>query len=425
MRAVACLAPLLLSGCAWSLVDDGRIREAPFAGIVTRTAAARGDPRPAQVDARVVPKDEMSALLRESVLHERTPDEIARYQSRLVAVGLWPPERDLIEEIIGVARDEVAGFYVPESGVLYVVDGFRVPFSMRFLSALMRRDMLRELVLSHELVHLLQHRDEPALFDSLRWTEQDDATIAVQTALEGDATRYGYTALLGDSTGTLPDPEQLSDALEAEAQAKTTGALAEAPALLRLTLTFPYARGYPLSLAEGKELLQDPPATTEQVMHAERRRADFEIADLAPLEAALPPGCESLGQNTLGELGVWVLLQDLGGAAVSAAASDGWDGDRYLAARCGEHLAFVWWTAWDSEPDAVEFADAYAGIAPAVQARAGLPAPPRAVRDATRVLIASEPLAPLLPLLGERARRARSQTLDSLRAHFGLQPAQP
>jgi hypothetical protein len=255
--------------------------------------------------------------------------------------------------------------------------------------------------------------------------EQDDATTAVQAALEGDAVRYGYAALLVGTTGSLPDPDQLREALEAEAQATTKGALAEAPALLRLTLTFPYSRGYPLSVAEGTDLLDDPPATTEQVIHAERRRADFEVVDLAPLVAALPPGCESLGQNTLGELGVWVLLQDLGGAAISAAASEGWDGDRYLAARCGERLAFVWWTAWDSEADAVEFADAYAGIASAVSARAGLAAPPRAARDGARVLVASEPLAPLLPLLGERAHRARIHTLDSLRAHFGLLPAQP
>jgi hypothetical protein len=41
------------------------------------------------------------------------------------------------------------------------------------------------------------------------------------------------------------------------------------------------------------------------------------------------------------------------------------------------------------------------------------------------VLVVSEPLAPLLPLVGERARRARIHTLDSLQVHFGLVPAQP
>jgi hypothetical protein len=331
----------------------------------------------------------------------------------------------VIEESLAVAREEIAGFYVPESGVLYVVDDIHVPFTMRFLSTLLRRDLLREIVLSHEVVHLLQHRDTPALFDATRWLEQDDAGTAVQAAFEGDATHYGYAAVLGGANGSLPDPDQLRHELEAELATKKTGAWAEAPALLRLTLALPYAHGYPLSLAEGTRLLEDPPATTEQVMHAERRRAEFEVADLAPLEAALPAGCQSLGQNTLGELGIWVLFQDLGGAAVSAAASDGWDGDRYLAARCGERLAFVWWTAWDSESDAAEFADAYAEIASAVQDRAGLALPPRALRDGARVLVASEPLAPLLPLLGERARRARIHTLASLRAHFGLTPSSP
>jgi hypothetical protein len=408
-----------VSGCAWSLVDDGRIREEPFAEIVTRTAAARGDPRPAQVDARVVRKDDVAALLRENVMREHSPEEMARYQMRLEAVGLWPPERDLIEEILAALREEIAGFYVPETRVLYVVDGFRVPFSVRVLSALLHRDVLREVVLSHELVHLLQHRDTPALFDSMHWVEQDDASAAVQAAFEGDATHYGYSAVIAGSNAALPDP----DALRAELAASTSSSLANAPALVRLTLTLPYAHGYPLSLAEGTKLLEDPPASTEQVIHAERRHADFEVADLTPLEASLPAGCESLGQNTLGELEIWVLFEDLGGTAVAASASEGWDGDRYLAARCGGHLAFVWWTAWDSEQDAIEFADAYAQIASAVSARAGLAAPPRVTRDGTRVSIASEPLAPLVPLLGERARRARIRTLDALRAHFGLSPA--
>ena len=418
---VACLALLLLSGCAWSLIDDGRIREVPFAEIVARTATARGDPRPDRVDARVVGKDDVPALLRETILHGHTAEEVALYQTRLVAIGLWPPDRDLIEETIAVMRDEAAGFYVPDSGALYVIDGFRVPFSVRLVSALLRQDLLREVVLAHEIVHLLQHRSVPGLFDVTRWMEQDDATAAVQTAYEGDATHYGYAALLADTGAPLPSPEQVRESLEDDLAARTKGALAEAPALLRLTLALPYSRGYPLSLSEGTELLEDLPASMEQVMHAEQRHANFEIADLAPLEAALPAYCASLGQNTLGELGIWVLLQDLGGAAVSAAASDGWDGDRYLAARCGERLAFVWWTAWDSESDAVEFAEAYALIAPAVQDRAGLAAPPRVHRHGARVLVASDPLAPLVPLVGERARRTRIATLDALRAHFGLE----
>jgi hypothetical protein len=420
MRSLLCLTLLFASGCAWSLVDDGRIREQPFADIVTRTASVRGDPRPDRVDARLVSQSEVPALLRESLLHEHTNEQVERYQARLVAIGLWPPDRDLIEESVAVARDEIAGFYVPESRVLYVVEGFHVPFAMRFLSALLRRDVVRELILSHEIVHLLQHRDVPALFDTTRWVDQDDASAAVQAAFEGDAMHFGFAAMLAGGAGSMPDPDRVREELETELTSRKQGALAEAPALLRLTLGLPYSRGYPLSLAEGRALLDDPPASTEQVLHSERRRAEFEVADLARLEAALPPGCQSLGQDTLGELEIWVLFQDLGAADASAGASDGWDGDRFLAARCDGHLAFAWWTAWDSSDDAVEFAEAYTAIAPAAQARAGLAAPPRLVRDGARVLIASDPLAPLLPLFEARARRARIRSLDALRAHFGL-----
>ena len=421
------LALALLSGCAFSLVQDGRIREEPFAEIVTRTAAARGDPRPAQVDARVVEPDEVPALLRASIGHAWSPEELARYQERLVSIGLWPPERDLLEETLLVAREEIAGFYLPETRVLYAVEEVRMPFSVRFLSLLLRRDLLREAVLAHELVHLLQHRAVPTLFEATRWTEQDDATSAVQAAIEGDATHYGLLAMLpAGSEGLLPAPAEMESATQGELDEKADGALASAPGLLRLTLAFPYVRGYPLSLSEGTALLDDPPASTEQVLHAERRNADFQVADMARLEQTLPAGCEGLGQNTLGELGSWVLLSDLGTEPTAAlAASDGWDGDRYLAARCGEQRAFFWWTAWDSETDAGEFAEAYAAIADAVAARAGLAAAPSVGRDGVHVIISSEPLAGLLPLLDERARWARIQTLEELRTHFALESEAP
>jgi hypothetical protein len=414
---IALVALPLLSGCAWSLVQDGRLREEPFAEIVTRTAAARGDPRPAHVDARVVQPGEVPELMRASILSEWSPEEIARYQERLVAIGLWPPQRDLVEETVSVAKEEVAGFYLSETRVLYVVEGLDAPFSLRVASALLRRDFVREVVLTHEIVHLLQHLEAPLLFEVGAWTEQDDAAEAVQAAIEGDATHYGMLALLAGDEGALPDPGDMQAGMEAAAREES--ALAKSPALVRLTLAFPYASGYPLSREEGTALLHDPPASTEQVIHADRRRAEFQVADLAGLEAELPAGCESLGQNTVGELLIWVLLTDFG-ALPAEDASDGWDGDRYLAARCGERRAFFWWTAWDSEEDAAEFAAAYADLADHVAARAGLTARPEIRLDGAEVILYSEPLGALLPRLGREARRARITTLDELRAHFGL-----
>ena len=47
---------------------------------------------------------------------------------------------------VALARDEVAGFYLPETEVLYVVEEVPAPFSMRFASLLLRRDLVREAV---------------------------------------------------------------------------------------------------------------------------------------------------------------------------------------------------------------------------------------------------------------------------------------
>jgi hypothetical protein len=410
-------APLLLGGCAWSLVENGRVREEPFAEVVTRTAWVRGDPRPEHVDARVVRPDEVPALMRASIEAEWTPEEMARYEERLVAIGLWPPERDLLDETLRVAAEEVAGFYLPETRVLYLVEHLDVPFSVRVLSALFGRDFGREEVLSHEIAHLLQHLAAPTLFDVSSWQEQDDAVQAVSAALEGDATHYGLLSVASGEASLLPAPAELAqlfdDALGED------GALAQSPALLRYTLDFPYTRGYPLSLDEGTVLLDAPPASTEQVLHADRRTADFQVADLAALAAALPAGCESLGETTLGELLIWVLLADHGEIAPEE-ASDGWDGDRYLAARCNGERAFFWWTAWDSEADAEEFGDAYLGIADSVAERAGLAGAPLVGRDGVHVIVRSASLDALLPRLDREARWARITTFDELRAHFHL-----
>lgn len=115
-----------------------------------------------------------------------------------------------------------------------------------------------------------------------------------------------------------------------------------------------------------------------------------------------------------------MLLQELGlDVARAATAAAGSDGDRYVAARCAERRELVWLTAWDSEPDAEEFAADYAAVAPTLAARAGLGAPPEITRRGRRVGIASGGLATLAAELPARARIARVTSIDGVRAHFG------
>ena len=67
-------------------------------------------------------------------------------------------------------------------------------------------------------------------------------------------------------------------------------------------------------------------------------------------------GWQPVLEDTMGELGIRLVLNRIGPAAAETAA-DGWDGDRLRAFRRGEAIASVWLTAWDSDGDAAEFAD--------------------------------------------------------------------
>jgi hypothetical protein len=397
------LGAALACGCATSLVSGGQLRPEPFRGLVARTELARGIRSEGPVDARVVTRDELHAALRRSLEASWSEQEIRDYEEGLVAVGLWPEGRDLVQEMLAVMTEQVAGVYLPGERAVLIARELPVPFSVRLASFLTRRDLAREFVLTHELVHLLQHQRYPALLDpELDHRGQDDLATAVHAAIEGDALHYGLLAL--QPSGALPDPEELEESSEENLRATRKGAFAQAPALIRLTLLFPYAHGYPLSLSEGRRLLDAPPASTEQVLHPAKRREPFLAFDLAPLAERLPPECRVVSQNGAGELFLSVLFRDLD-PDTPRAVWEGWDGDRYLAAACGGRREILWRTAWDSRSDALEFAEAYAAHAPTLAERGGLSGTPAVQREEREVWIASPGLVGLLDALPDLPRR--------------------
>jgi len=406
------------SGCAYSIVANGRLRQEPFDAVVARTAAARGIEPQLPIDARVIAPEELEPVIRRAIAREWSDDQIRRYERALTAMGLWPGDRDLLEEFVAVFGEEIAGLYDPADRTLYVVSDTETPFWVRVRSLFLGRDLEHELVLAHELVHLLQHERYPSLMGTDPFLyDHDDAAAAIQAAIEGDATRYGFEAL--GVVRQLPEPLDLRDEIDSRLAFTSDGdgALARAPALIRLTLAFPYAYGYRLAHAEGKALLDSPPISTEQVIHADERRASFLAIDLGALRGALPARCRFVRENSLGELEISVLFRDLADDP-SEDAWVGWDGDRYLVAECDERPAILWLTAWDSRSDALEFETAYRGILEALVARAGLAAPPTISRSGREVSVTSEALAPLAEALSTRTRRERVASLPELRGHF-------
>jgi hypothetical protein len=433
---LALLAAAALLGCMAP-------RRVGFEEMLERTAETRGLHVPAEIHYQVVTAKQL-AEMRAALILESVPEEtLRRHFDALVALGLWPREvgfRDAMAEY----GSTVDGFYLPARHTIFVRPDPPATQAWREISRILGRDVVYEMLTAHEIVHALQHAAHPELFDpGALPPNQSDVALALGTAIEGDATLYGFEAA---GVRELIPAWLYTEVYE---ELEPPPEVARLPALARYEMGFKYVKGYSLATTEGADLLERPPLSTEQVMHPEKRREAFLAIDLSGLQSVLPPDCSFECEDTVGEFGISVLLREVGAAipastwramapknyqVADAAGLDarelqeyvppelsaGWDGDRYLTARCGDHVEFVWLSAWDSDRDAAQFAEAYGLIAGGVRVRGELAAEPVVLRRGREVVIAT----PRLLEAGEAATAlARTRRVASLAEIRG--PASP
>lgn len=112
-------------------------------------------------------------------------------------------------------------------------------------------------------------------------------------------------------------------------------------------------------------LYRFPPVSTEQILHPEKYfdKPDvptrITLHDLPPLFSA---DWEEIENNVLGELMVRALFKRFLSEEQAKVVAEGWGGDRFVAFRRGEEIAFIWATLWDSSQDAREFFQHYQEI---------------------------------------------------------------
>jgi len=153
------------------------------------------------------------------------------------------------------------------------------------------------------------------------------------------------------------------------------------------------------------------------VLHPNQRKSPYTAIDLGGTRTALPDTCSFIRENTLGELGISVLLRALDENSKPEAWT-GWDGDRYLVAECEGKPELLWLTLWDSQTDALEFETAYRGLSGALVARSSLALAPAIVRDGRETLIYSDAFAGFAGELAAAAPRRQIATLSELREHY-------
>ena len=261
--------------------------------------------------------------------------------------GLLPDTTELHPLLLELYTEQVAGYYDPDSAMLFGVQGAD-PTQLR-------------VVVAHEMVHALQGERIP-LDSILHDKSNNDRLAAAQAVLEGQATLSGMKALFPPEMDPTADPDFWTTyADQIRGGQASMPVLARAPLVVREALIFPYLAGAQFmhwwetssrrdSMPYGSRM----PVSTEQILFPDR----YAGGD-TPVALTFPADSGVIYEDVLGEGELQILLTRLAGRdRVTTARPTGWGGDRYRVYRTPAGPALVWYAVWDDRPSAQRFVSA-------------------------------------------------------------------
>jgi len=349
----------------WKDSDEGKKLIERADQILSITEGFRGIPVTYPVKKGLMIKDELKAVLLDKLGEEMTDVEINNEAKVLKQLGLMPADLDYKAFMVDLLTEQIPGFYDDDTESLYIMED--------------QAPALLDAVLSHELFHAIQ--DQRFGIKALRegGEENGDLMNARVALIEGDALAVMIDfGLHPNGTFTdIPGFEKMIRASMTLTEGLGGEKLESAPLVIREMLTFPYMDGLffiaALKRKGGWEAVNTvyaaPPSSTEQILHPEKYEVREEPTTVRfTLPAAFVDQRRLVYDNISGELGLYLFLKShfveaLGGSSDSARATTGWGGDRTLAyeSSTGQVTVFIV-SDWDSEEDAIEFANAVAEV---------------------------------------------------------------
>jgi hypothetical protein len=345
-------------------------------GILKFASDDTGLPIKEPVKRRMVGRDEVVAYLEGHMNKDEDAQRLARSEQLLKKLGLLPRNFELKKFLLGLLREQVAGYYDPETKTVNLLDWVE-PGQQRP-------------VLAHELTHALQDQN----FDLLSWTKgpgalptddraltaavlaDDEALEARQAVLEGQAMAVLVDYSLAPSGQTLVNSPQLVDALKEGMLVGTADQVQfhAAPLALKESLTFPYRFGLDfvgdVLRGAGKEsafagTMRQPPANTRQVMEpGVYRRGERLPAMPVPDFATVFRSYERFDAGAFGEFDTALLVNQFAGVGASRALYPEWRGGYFYAARPkgddAAPLGLLYVSRWSESRFAERFAAVYA-----------------------------------------------------------------
>jgi AcrR family transcriptional regulator len=292
---------------------------------------------------------QVRAYLISKLDEELPPPKLQGMEAAYRLLGLLPDTLQLRSLLLDLYTEQVAGYYDPDSAMLFGVSGAD-PGQLR-------------LVLAHEMVHALQ--GQYLRLDSIMGEKSNsDRLTAAQSILEGQAT-LASIEVLAPGQDVKGNPEFWDIYREQVRQQQSSmPVFAGAPLVVREALIFPYLAGAEFMHWWESSPLRDTvpygprmPVSTEQILFPDRyARGD------APMNLAFPPDSAVLYEDVLGESEIRVLIARLrGNREVRSSGPLGWAGDRYRVYPSPEGPALVWYVVWDDTRSAERFTWGYGG----------------------------------------------------------------
>jgi hypothetical protein len=281
--------------------------------------------------------------VRDYVIHkfdeDVSPADLAGAEAAYKLFGLIPDSLDLRAVMVDLLTEQVAGYYEPDSGALFIPTDQDDPFRVR-------------LVASHELLHALQDQYLP-LDSIINQRRKNDRRSAAQAVLEGQATFYQIPMLMPEQQPETLPPHWFWRQREAMALLHAEmPRFAHAPRWLRETLIFPYLAGadfigwfvrtHPGQEPYGAAM----PISTEQILHPDRYAAGDQPIELR-FTGSGPDTVRT--DDNLGEFEIGLLFTQLlhdSSETSGPALAQGWGGDRYRVYGADAD-ALVWYSVWD------------------------------------------------------------------------------
>jgi hypothetical protein len=356
--------------------SDG-VQDDELDAIVARTMARVEAVRCIEFNESVPVSTISREEFRQSQLEREVSDELQAFDNaKFEALFLVNQSTDSLEVQNENRGTGILGFYSPRSGEIVLV------------AESTEQLRIEEVTLAHELVHAWQDQQFNLTSGELEPVRLRDEGNARDGLVEGDASLVDtlYDRQCGQAWNCL------------EGESGSSGELANIGVYAVKFL--PYSDGPVLVQSVKREggweavndLYENPPASTEQIIHPEKYESDpptnvsLEDTATGEWERVRPPNrpdYASMGEAALMSMFVYPLYDSQGRTQIvspdqwlnrtesgnisefdpfnyTSPYSAGWDGDRLHVYQNGSgELAYVWKLAWDSEQDAEEFVEGY------------------------------------------------------------------